>query len=135
MTLASAALGLTLTREGVVINGLLSIAPPGVGPELPDTSSHDGTWETFVAALLRSGEVNMSLNYDPGDVGHLAMVNSAISTATAAYEIGTDATPTPGIKWSFNALCRMVDQDLGTPDALVMNFLLRPTGIVTRAYA
>lgn len=101
------ALGTVLARWDVSTGAFVTVAQvgsleaPALAGEIEDTADHDVTWRDGVATVKDVGEVSMTLHFDPGLTGHVAL---ATALRTKALQLWRLTFPDSGsTQWSFRA--------------------------------
>ncbi len=122
-------LGTTIKVVGVgsgasdVVVGVESIGGPNWSADMEETTNLGSTdgWEEYIAGVLRSGEVNLTINWDP--IIHDAFVTAMASRDTKACTIEWSGGGSVG----FNAYVQNVNPTAPT-GKMTGTITLKPTG-------
>lgn len=130
-----AAFGCALKKGGVEYAGVTNFDGPGLSLDTADVTSHDsvGAWEEIVGTILRSGELVLSIVYDPADATHKYAAGGLLydlvqRTAIALTLVFSDAGTTT---WTFNALVTGFKPTAPVGDSLTAAVTLKGTGQFT----
>ena len=129
-----AAYGTTFGKNGATaIANIKSIKGPGIKVDVADVTTHDSTsaWEEAVATIIRTGEVTVSIVYDPANatVKNAAAGFLAILAARAA--VTWDITMPGAAVISFSGIAVGFEPDLPHDGAATAELKIKPTGAVT----
>lgn len=117
---------------GTVIANVTGLKGPGLSLDTVDVTSHDsaGAWEENVATILRSGEVTVSLVYDPAaaTIKNAAggLLYNMIQRTKANYTLIIGAA-----SFIFDAWITGFEPDAATDGALTADVKMKVTGPVT----
>lgn len=102
------AFGIALKKGGTAYAQAKSISGPELSLDTADVTSHDSTggWEEVVGTILRSGEVELEVAYDPAHATHKYAAGGLIydlvqKTAIELTLVFPDAASTT---WTFSGL-------------------------------
>ena len=126
-----AARGTTITG-GVIITNVVSLTGPSLALDTADVTAHDspGGWEEHVATILRSGEVTLEINYDPGEASHQNVANGLIHEMINRNLV-TWAVGGPMGVWGFDAFVTAFEPSAPFDGKLSASVTLKPSGAVT----
>lgn len=117
---------------GTVVANVTAIKGPGLSLDTVDVTSHDSAnaWEEHVATILRSGEVTVSIVYDPAatTIKNAAggLLYNMIQRTKANYTLIVG-----GASFVFDAWVTGFEPDAAFDGALTAEVKLKPTGAVT----
>ena len=108
-----------------------NISGGGLSLDLEDVTAHDstGAFEESVATILRSSEIRLEINYEPGDARHKEIIARLIArTPVTTYEIHMPN----GEVWDYAGVYvtgfEPSEPHAGKISAVVT---IKPTGVVT----
>lgn len=92
--------GVTVFEE---IGQIASIQPPQAEREVAEVDELDppGDVRKKLAGIIDAGEVSVTLNFDPGNVGHVALEQDFRDAEIREYRIRLQS----GWGWTFHAIC------------------------------
>lgn len=134
--------GSTVSFNGVLIGGLISVALPDSAKEEAETTDTDsGGDREFIPGLRDHGSLDVVCRYDPEDAGQIELENNFDASPSPSQEviITLPASATVGattVTFTFDAFVnasRQGDLDLVGSEAAQVTFGLRATGTVTKA--
>lgn len=124
----------TLLQHGIAsayttIAQRTKITPPPVEMGTRDTTDLDSTAETFGSTILKSGEVSLSLNYDPGESTHQLLQTLLSAGTLEEFQIVYASTDVE----QFNAIVTKLGPEVeGVEENLTAEVTLKVSGTVTR---
>lgn len=109
-----------------------SISGPNLEAEQIDVTSHDSAngFEEFVAGIKRGGEVELELNFDPGEATHERILDDFDAGTPHNYQLVFPTTP--AITWTFAAIVTAFGPEAPFDDKLAATATFKLTGPVTR---
>ena len=132
-----AAFGTQFKRGATVIAQVTDISGPGLSLDTEDVTSHDSTggWEEHVGTILRSGEVTLTIEYDPNLATHKnaagGILADLVSRTAQTYSLVFPSSP--AVTWSFSALCTGFEPGAPVDGALTADVTYKLTGQPTLA--
>ena len=126
------AFGTLFKRGAVTIAQVTDISGPGLTLDTEDVTTHDstGAWEEVVATILRSGEVTLSIQYDPNAATHKnaagGILADLVGRASTTYSLVFPSSPT--VTWSFTAFCTGFEPTAPVDGALTADVTYKITG-------
>lgn len=120
------------------VANITGLKGPGLSLDTVDVTSHDstGAWEELVATILRSGEVTVSIIYDPASVS-IKYVNGLLGKMVAKTLEGfkiyfnNDTVEATRSIWAFNAWITGFEPDAPVDGALTADMKLKISGVPT----
>jgi hypothetical protein len=120
----------------VDIAEIKSIAGPGGASTTLDTTTLSSTAKEFVPGLKDNGEVSLSVNFVPGDLGQQQMIDDQENLQMAVYRITyADKKPTGGSTATFNAYVTNFSPSVGVDALSTADVSLRVSGGVAWTFA
>jgi hypothetical protein len=118
--------------SGTVVANVTEIKGPGISLDVADVTSHDssGAWEENVATILRSGEVTLSIAYDPAAAtiknASGGLLYNMVQRLKANYTLIMG-----GASFIFDAWVTGFEPTASATDALTAEVKMKITGAVT----
>lgn len=128
-----AGFGAALTVGGTPVPSMGDLNLPGMEPDMIDVTTHDspGGFEEAVAAILKSGDCTFSVEFDPANAGHQALITAAKSRAVSAI-VATLAT-SPAATCSFDGWVGLGGVKVPVKGSQTMEVKIKASGEVTWA--
>ena len=111
---------------------------PGIKLDLADATSHDSSaaWEELVATILRTGEVTVSIAYDPTAVSIKytnGLLGKMVAKTLEGFKIyfNNDTVEASRSIWAFNAFITGFEPDLPHDGLLTADMKLKISGAPT----
>lgn len=113
------------------IAGIQNIGGPELTVDEIDVTAHDspGQFEEVIATIKRSGEMTLTVVYDPADATHTALKTAYDGRDVIDYRITMPDDGTSVI--DFSAFVKTFGREFPFDGAMMANVVLRLTGEVT----
>lgn len=113
----------TATQAGVALAELAqvkSFGGPGISADTEDVTTHDSTggWEEVVITILRSGEISMEVEYDPGD-------NTLVSYCENKTRLNFDIEFPGSVNWQFDGYVTSFEPSAPVDGTLTANVTVK----------
>jgi len=121
--------GTSPTETFTAISGIKSIGIPGLSADVADTTTLASTsnYEEALSTVLRTGDLTLSLSWDPDDTEHQGFLTDYASGAVKSYQIVfTDTTPTT---FQFSSIVTGVSISIETGSEVTAEVTLKNTGV------
>ena len=120
--------GITISIAAADIPGVTALTGPGESVTMIDSTDLADTTMQRIAGLLDSGEVSLSLDWDPAQASHIALRTAKDSRAFAEFII---VWPDTGAEvFTFNAFVSAMSPSASVNDKLTMSATLTITGAI-----
>jgi len=129
-----AAFGTTFGKNGATaIANIKSIKGPGIKVDVADTTDHGSTaaWEEAVATIIRTGEVSVTINYDPANATIKNAASGFLAILIARAAVTWEITMPGASVISFSGIATGFEPDLPHDGSLTAELKIKPTGAVT----
>lgn len=113
------------------IGGIQNIGGPELTVDEIDVTAHDspGQFEEVIATIKRSGEMTLTVVYDPVDTQHLRLKSEYDGRTVTGYQITMPDDASTLI--TFDAFVKTFGREFPFDGAMMANVVLRLTGEVT----
>lgn len=121
--------GASPTEGFTAIAGIKSIGIPGLSADTADTTTLASTsnYEEALSTVLRTGDLTLSISWDPDDTQHQGFLTDYASGAVKNYQIVfTDATPTT---FQFGSIVTGVSISIETGSEVTAEVTFKNTGV------
>ena len=119
--------GASPTESFTAISGLKSSGIPGLSADVADTTTlaRTSNYEEALSTVLRTGDLTLSLSWDPDDAQHQGFLTNYASGAAKSYQIVfTDSTPTT---FQFSSIVTGVSISIETGSEVTAEVTLKNT--------
>lgn len=118
----------TIKQGATTIGEVTNIGAVALATDAIDITTLASVMREFIPGITDAGEVTISGNYYPGDVGQVALQTAAFNKTTDAYTI---TFPTAiGAAWTFNAfITGYTASEATNDDPLAFEVTLKITGV------
>lgn len=131
-TAAKRAYGTLFKQGGTTIAEVRSIGDVGPEAEMIDVTNFDSTagWKEFIPGLIDGGEVQIEMNFIPGNSSQQGLRTNLTGRSSATYSVVWTDT---GETWSFTAYVQSIKPRGGVAEALTATVTFKITGQMTFA--
>lgn len=122
------AMGSSLRRNGVVVNGVKSIGTVGPGRALRDVTTLADTVHKHKKNIPDLPEIEVELFYDPDDTMHQRIWRDDADAVTVPWQIFIEQGNSPLENWEFPS-CYVINATIGPMEIdgdITMTFSLKP---------
>ena len=114
----------------VEIADVTNISGPGLKLDTTDVTTHDQAtaWEELVATIIRSGEVSLSIVYDPAGVTHYASAGGVIDRLENKFYTWFSLTFVSTYNWTFSGYMTGFEPGAPVDGALTASVTVKITG-------
>ncbi len=132
---ATSSLGTILRREGAVIADVKGISGPSLTRDLADVTALDSVngFEEVLPTILRTGDVTLSLAFNPDDAGHIDLRDDVVTASGKNFEIEFPPTAASGTvqTHSFEAFVTNYTNQIETGAEITADVTLKPTSTIS----
>ena len=126
--------GTTFSYDSQAIADIVSISAPSISIATIDTTSIADVYRTFLAGTIDSGEMSLSVQYDPNETGSAKLEEAWEATASAAPQSKACViTFSDGSTYSFAAILTGMQVTAATDALVEASITLKVTGAITVA--
>ncbi len=120
---------------GVAYFQVESITGPGLSVDMIDVTNHGSAsaFEELVAGIIRTGEINMDIVYDPANATHKNASGGLLFdlSARASITLTIVFTDIAATEWTGSAFVTGFDPSMPHDDKLAAAVTFKPTGVWT----
>lgn len=112
------------------VSQVRTLGPVGVQRGLIDVTNLSSSIREFASALQEGQEVNVEIQYDPGDAQHEGLRTDA-QTANLIRAFQVEYQTSPLVTFDFNALVTNWSTNADIDNVYILSVTLKPTGSLT----